>query len=90
LIIGERPLEVARLAQEAAENGNMAAVSDAGVAVLLAHACAESAALNVKINLKSIRDQDYNKIRWSHMQDTLARVHALKDSVLEATYRRIG
>ena len=43
--IGLKSLEVAKLAQRAAEIGNVAAVSDAGVAVLLAQACAQSAAL---------------------------------------------
>ena len=41
--IGEKALEVAKLAKTAAEIGNAAAVSDAGVAVLLANCCAQSA-----------------------------------------------
>ena len=52
--------EVARLSLPAAEKGNVNAVSDAGVAVLLADAAAQSAALNVKINLAWITDQDFN------------------------------
>ncbi|HTG01263.1 MAG TPA: cyclodeaminase/cyclohydrolase family protein, partial [Nitrospirota bacterium] len=69
--IGLKSLEVAKLAERAAEIGNVAAVSDAGVAVLLAQACAQSAALNVKINVNSIKDQSFNNDVWSRMQDVL-------------------
>jgi formiminotetrahydrofolate cyclodeaminase len=57
------PLETARacarvaaLAALAAEQGNANAVSDAGVAGLLARAGGEGALLNVHINLKSMPD----------------------------------
>src|SRR6185503_5600635 len=50
----EACLEVLKLAQQAARNGNIQAVTDAGVAGLLAAAAAEGALLNVQINLKSI------------------------------------
>lgn len=46
-------LEVLELAAEVAERGNLNAVSDSGVAGLLAHAASEGALLNVEINLKS-------------------------------------
>jgi formiminotetrahydrofolate cyclodeaminase len=88
--IGLKSLEVARLAQRAADIGNVAAVSDAGVAVLLAQACAQSAALNVKINVNSIKDEAYNKQTWSKMQDVLKQVAALEKSVMETTYRKMG
>ena len=88
--IGLKSLEVARLAQRAAEIGNVAAVSDAGVAVLLAQACAQSAALNVKINVNSIKDDAYNKETWSKMETVLKQVAALEKSVMETTYRKMG
>jgi formiminotetrahydrofolate cyclodeaminase len=88
--IGLKSLEVANLAQRAADIGNVAAVSDAGVAVLLAQACAQSAALNVKINVNSIKDEAYNKQTWSKMQDVLKQVAALEKSVMETTYRKMG
>ena len=88
--IGLKSLEVARLAQRAAEIGNVAAVSDAGVAVLLAQACAQSAALNVKINVNSIKDEAFNKETWTRMQDVLTRVAALEKSVMATTYRKMG
>jgi len=88
--IGLKSLEVAKLAQRAAEIGNVAAVSDAGVAVLLAQACAQSAALNVKINVNSIKDEAYNKQTWTKMQDVLKQVAALEKSVMELTYKKMG
>jgi formiminotetrahydrofolate cyclodeaminase len=85
-----KSLEVARLAQRAADIGNVAAVSDAGVAVLLAQACAQSSALNVKINVNSIKDEAFNKETWAHMQDTLKQVAALEKAVMETTYKKMG
>ncbi len=88
--IGLKSLEVAQLAQRAAEIGNVAAVSDAGVAVLLAQACAQSAALNVKINVNSIKDDAYNKETWSKMEAVLKQVAALEKTVMEMTYKKMG
>ncbi len=88
--IGLKSLEVAKLAERAADIGNVGAVSDAGVAVLLAKACAESAALNVKINVNSIKDEAYNKDTWTRMQDVLRQVAALEKSVMETTYKKMG
>jgi oxygen-independent coproporphyrinogen-3 oxidase len=76
--------------EAAAEIGNVAAVSDAGVAVLLAQACAQSAALNVKINVNSIKDEVYNKETWSKMEAVLKQVAALEKAVMETTYRKMG
>ena len=88
--IALKSLEVAKLAERAADLGNVAAVSDAGVAVLLAQACAQSAALNVKINVNSIKDEAYNKETWTRIENVLKQVAALEKSVMETTYRKMG
>lgn len=88
--IGLKSLEVAELAKRAAEIGNVAAVSDAGVAVLLAQACAQSAALNVKINVNSIKDEAFNTSTWSRMQTVLKQVAELEKAVMEMTYSKMG
>jgi methenyltetrahydrofolate cyclohydrolase len=88
--IGLKSLDLARLAERAADIGNVAAVSDAGVAVLLAQACAQSAALNVKINVNSIKDEAYNNSTWTRMQDVLTQVAALEKSVMATTYKKMG
>lgn len=60
------PLEVARKAYDiyeiieiAVDHGNKNAISDAGVAALLAQATIEGAIMNVKINLSSIKDEEF-------------------------------
>jgi methenyltetrahydrofolate cyclohydrolase len=88
--IGTKSLVVAKLAKKAAEIGNVAAISDAGVAVLLAYACVQSAALNVKINLNSIREEDYAKNMWSQMQDVMTQVANLEKTVMEIIHQKIG
>ncbi len=88
--IGLKSLDIARLAERAADIGNVGAVSDAGVAVLLAQACAQSAALNVKINVNSIKDDAFNKETWTRMQDVLSKVADLEKSVMATTYTKMG
>lgn len=52
-------VEVLDLARPMAELGNVQAVSDAGVAALMAEAGLRAAALNVEINLGWIKDTDF-------------------------------
>lgn len=60
------PLECAKacakaiaLSRTAAEKGNLAVISDAGVAVMSAYAGLKSAALNVEINAASLQDRAF-------------------------------
>jgi glutamate formiminotransferase/formiminotetrahydrofolate cyclodeaminase len=55
-------VEVARLAAFVAENGNTNAVTDAGVAALLASAAARGAAYNVLVNVQALEDK--SKGQW--------------------------
>src|SRR6266550_1824941 len=50
-------VEVAQLAATVAEKGNTNAVTDAGVAALLAHASARGAAYNVRVNVQAMEDK---------------------------------
>jgi methenyltetrahydrofolate cyclohydrolase len=70
--------EVIRLSAAAAEKGNLNVISDAGVAVLAANAGLRSAALNVFINAKSIKDRDF-------AEKLLAEVNALLEQAAETT-----
>jgi formiminotetrahydrofolate cyclodeaminase len=88
--IGIRSFDIAKLARQAVEIGNAAAVSDAGMAVVLAYACAECAALNVRINLKGIKDEEYNRGARSQIEQVLKQMKDLKDQVIEATYLKMG
>ncbi|MBU4241410.1 MAG: cyclodeaminase/cyclohydrolase family protein [Actinobacteria bacterium] len=88
--IAEQCLEVARLSEVAADIGNVNAVSDAGVAALLAEAGAQCAALNVKINLTSIDDDAFTSEKWTGTQDILSRVGELREKVVGVTYDKLG
>ncbi len=89
LKVAEAALAVARLSQPAAEKGNTNAVSDAGVAVLLADASAQAAALNVKINLAWIEDAAFKTETWSRIESILEETGRLRDLVLALTYDKI-
>jgi formiminotetrahydrofolate cyclodeaminase len=54
-------IEALELVKIIVEKGNKNSISDAGVAALMLHAGCEGAALNVNINLGSIRDADFVK-----------------------------
>jgi formiminotetrahydrofolate cyclodeaminase len=81
----EVPLRTARaaaalvpLCAPVAERGNQAAVSDIGVAVLLAHTAVRSALFNIDINLRTLDDAIY--VRQVHAE--VARLtHGLSDEV---------
>ncbi len=82
--------DVAAWSRVAAEKGNPQVVSDAAVAALLADAAAQSAALNVRINLSSISDAAFTGPLWAQIQERLDRIRALRDEVVRMTYERIG
>ena len=89
LKVAEAAAEVARLSLPAAEKGNPNAVSDAGCAALLADAAAQSAALNVKINLAWIEDEDFKREAWARVEAVLSETARLRDVVLALTYSKI-
>ena len=66
----ERCLAVAKMVEPVASMGNTNVVSDAAVALYLAEAGLKSAILNVNINLKFIRDEEFNQ-EWSAKCDEL-------------------
>jgi len=59
LEVHNRTVDLMHLADQAARKGNVNSISDAGVAAELARAAAGGAAMNVKINLGGLKDQDY-------------------------------
>ena len=68
-----RCVEVARLAELVAEKGNTNAVSDAGVAALLAEAACRGAVYNVRINVSSLDDRARGAHLLSEANELLAR-----------------
>jgi methenyltetrahydrofolate cyclohydrolase len=82
-------LEVCRLAKTAAQIGNPHAVTDAGIGALLGDAAAQGGALNVKINLGSIKDEAYVAASAAELETILAETAALREEVLRITLDKI-
>jgi formiminotetrahydrofolate cyclodeaminase len=82
------PLEVARACAEVialckpiVERGNVNAASDAGVAALLAQAGLKGAALNVLINLNSLKDKTFTVEKEAELNEILAGLDTLAEEI---------
>ena len=75
--------DVIELCRPVAEKGNVNVISDAGVAVLAAHAALRSAALNVYINIGGIRDEEFVNDRRRQLEAILAGAGAATEEVYE-------
>ena len=64
------------------DRGNSAAVSDVGVAVLLAQAAVRSALLNVEINLNTLEDQLYVRETRAEVAKLTATLHDDTEAVM--------
>ncbi|MBD3306727.1 glutamate formimidoyltransferase [candidate division KSB3 bacterium] len=83
-------LEVLKLAALVAEKGNPNAITDAGCAVHLAQAAIGGAALNVNINLRSIRDPDVIHdidTELAHIQTTAETLAQQAFAIIASTMR---
>ena len=83
LRICEAAAKVMDLCMPAAEKGNKWAVSDAGVAVLMAEAAVRSAALNVLINLGSLKDEEFVAQRRARLESLLAGKGVMRDEIYD-------
>lgn len=91
------PLEVSQKAYKlydyiliASKYGNKNAVSDAGVAALLAQTAIEGAVLNVKINLSSLSDEKYRAQLQEECNQLILKGNARKNEILEIVNSKIG
>lgn len=82
--------EVAALSRLMTQQGNAQVVSDGAIAALLADAAAQSAALNVKINLSAIGAGDAADALWAQVRRGLEGIRATRDEVARIAYDRIG
>jgi glutamate formiminotransferase/formiminotetrahydrofolate cyclodeaminase len=81
LRIMEKSLEILNLSKTVAEKGNVNAVSDAGVAALMAHAAIMGAGYNVKINLGSIEDEKFVKETKKTLEEIENKAESLNQEV---------
>lgn len=86
----EECLEVLKLQDVFAHYGNKNAITDVGIGVLLAHVGLEGALLNVRINLLSIKDQDYKEKIQKNVDDLMEEGNRLKEELIKVTYGRLA
>lgn len=77
-------VDIIDLSQIAAEKGNRNVVSDAGVAVMAAHAALKSAALNVYVNAKGLKDEAFAQNRVNRLEALLKEGDAKVDAIFAA------
>jgi len=82
--------EVAELAATCANKGNTNAVSDAGVAALLADAACRGAVYNVRINIASLDDKSRGAGLVEEANQLLAKTRRFVDDATGAVERAIG
>jgi methenyltetrahydrofolate cyclohydrolase len=69
--------EGVELARTVAEKGNRNSLSDAGVSLLLLQAAASGAALNVRINLSGLEDQEFRDETNERLTDLSKKIDAI-------------
>jgi formiminotetrahydrofolate cyclodeaminase len=96
LAAAEPPLAMARicrrtldLAEAVARDGNPNLASDAGVAALLAEAALRASAINVRVNLARIRNQEAAQRIESELNALLEGTPTLKEETLAVAGRRM-
>jgi formiminotetrahydrofolate cyclodeaminase len=83
LRIAAAAVRVMDLCMPAAEKGSKWAVSDAGVAVLMGEAALRSAALNVLINLGTLKDQEYVAEKRAELNSLLEGKSVKRDEIYD-------
>jgi formiminotetrahydrofolate cyclodeaminase len=78
------------LARIVAQKGNANSTSDAGVSALMLVAAAESAALNVRINLNSIKDADFTTWRAGEVRSLVKSAKAAAEEIASIVDAKIG
>ena len=90
LAVAAHATDVLKSAALVAREGNVNAISDAGVAALLAHAAVHGAILNVRINLSSIKDHGYVQATEARAQELVMASDRLRDEVMGIVGSRLA
>lgn len=90
LEMAERAYKIYDIIKIACEYGNKNAISDAGVAALMIQSGIESAVLNVRINLASIKDEEYKEKVKKQCDILVEEGRINKNEILNLVYEKIG
>jgi formiminotetrahydrofolate cyclodeaminase len=90
LIVAGRCTHLIRLSNSTVKVCNKNAISDVGVATLLAYSSLKSAALNVEINLKSIKDEDFRNDAREELKDLRNEVDDVIETIMESVESAIS
>ncbi|MBZ9623909.1 cyclodeaminase/cyclohydrolase family protein [Clostridium sp. FP2] len=82
LSVAEESYKIYEYVKIAARLGNKNAISDAGVSALMLQASIESAILNVKINLSSIKDETYKQEITERCNELVKQGRTKRDEIL--------
>lgn len=82
-------LDVMQLSKIAAEHGNPGVVTDAGAAVVAAHAAFRSSLLNVMVNTKHIKDQEFALSRTNELKALDQQAEALNTEIFNTVLNRL-
>jgi formiminotetrahydrofolate cyclodeaminase len=80
---------LACLCRSVALKGNENSISDAGVAVMLTHSAAQSACLNILINLSTISDEDFKGKLKTEQEHVLKTVKDLTDETMQIVHSKL-
>ena len=79
-----------QLLSEMAEKGNPASISDIGVGLLAVHACIEGAAMNVRINLASLKDEKSKSALLKKVEQISAKSESEFKRMIQVVQSKMG
>lgn len=88
--LSKKAFELYESIEVAVNYGNINAISDAGVAALLIQTAIESAILNVKINLSSVKDESLKNSIKNQCEELITKGREKRDQLLKIVETKIG
>ncbi|MFC1582628.1 cyclodeaminase/cyclohydrolase family protein [Planctomycetota bacterium] len=82
-------LEILRALKRLVDISNKNLISDVGVSAIMALGAAESAAMNVKINLKFIKDEEFNTVKHAKIDAGLEEAKGIEQEVKAKVWEAI-